>query len=252
GDLRGIQLDASAKYNVSGQRAQLVSFNVAGPIGRIHADGVLALDPQAGESHLDADISALYALALAQALELRYAAATELDGRLQARWPGHGYARATANARLSFAASRPRPSPCVIPLDGELRVSAQENLVTASITGLRAATTRVDGRVSLTDRRLLGGTVHAKADDLARGIGSVDAALGRRRGSLVGRRVAGLLAVDGTLGGTIDAPTIDVAAQAPSLAADTISGIAVNVQGRYTPAIFTLSSADVAWQAGRM
>src|SRR5262249_14736187 len=46
--LQGIQLDASANYDVSRQRAQIVTFNVTSPIGQIRADGVLALDPQAG------------------------------------------------------------------------------------------------------------------------------------------------------------------------------------------------------------
>ena len=250
--LRDIQLVAGASYDARGQRAQLVSLNITGPIGRIRADGVLALDPQAGESYLNGDTSALDALALMQALELPYWAATRLDGHVRVRWPALEFARATGDAKLSLAASRPRPSPGLVPIEGDLVVSARENLITASITGVRAAATTVDGRVSLTDRRALGGMIHAKTDDLARVIGSAEAVLGRQRGSLVGTQVAGSVAVGGTLGGTIDAPTIDVAVQAPSLAAGAVSGVAVNAQARYTPEIVALSRADLAWQGARV
>src|SRR5215471_6853225 len=252
GDLTGIQLDASANYNVSRQRAQLVSFNVTSAIGQIHADGVLALDPQAGESHLNTDISALDALALAQALELPYAAATQLDGRVQARWPALDYARATGDAKLSLAASRPRPSRNVIPVAGDLVVSAQDNVITANLTRGRGAATTVDGRVSLTGQRALAGQVHAKTDDLADVIGSVEAALGRPRGSLVRTRVAGSMAVDGTLGGSIDAPAIDVTVHAPGLAAGSVSGLAVNALARYTPAVVTVSRADLTWRSAQL
>jgi outer membrane protein assembly complex protein YaeT len=252
GDLRDIQLDASANYNVRRQRAQLVSFNVTSSIGQIDADGVLTLDPQAGESHLNADISALDALALAQALELPYAAATQLDGRVQARWPALDYRRATGDAKLSLAANRPRPSRGVIPVVGDLEVSAQENVIIARLTRARGAATTIDGRVSLTGQRALAGQVHAKTDDLADVIGSVEAALGRPRGSLVRTPVAGSVAVDGTLGGTIDAPAMDVTVQSPGLAAASVSGLAVNAQARCTPAVVTLSRADLTWQAARM
>jgi outer membrane protein assembly factor BamA/autotransporter translocation and assembly factor TamB len=251
-DLRDIQLVAGVSYDARGQRAQLVSLNITGPIGRIRADGVLALDPQAGESYLNGDTSALDALALMQALELPYGAATRLDGQVRARWPALEFARATGDAKLSLAASRPRPSPGVVPVEGDLVVSARENLITASIAGVRAAATTVDGRVSLTNRRALRGMIHAKTDDLARVIGSAEAVLGRQRGSLVGTQVAGSVAVGGTFGGTIDAPTIDVAVQAPSLAAGAVSGVAVNAQARYTPAIVALSRADLAWQGARV
>jgi outer membrane protein assembly factor BamA/autotransporter translocation and assembly factor TamB len=252
GDLRGIQLEASANYNASRQRAQLVSFNVTSSIGQIDADGVLALDPQAGESHLNADISLLDSLALARALELPYAAATQLDGRVQARWPALDYTRATGDAKLSLAAIRPRPSRGVIPVAGDLEVSARKNVITASLTRARGAATTVDGRVSLTDLRALAGQVHAKADDLADVIGSVEVALGRPRGSLVRTPVGGSVVVDGTLGGTIDAPAMDVTVQAPGLAAGSVSGLAVNAQARYTPAVVTLPRADLSWQSVRM
>jgi len=252
GDLRGIQLDASANYHVSTQRAQLVSFNVTSPIGQIHADGVLALGPQAGESHLNTDISALDALALAQALELPYAAAAQVDGRVQARWPALDYTRATGNAKLSLAANRPRPSRGVLPVAGDLVVSAQENRITASLTRASGAATTMDGRVSLTSLRALAGQVHVKTDNLTDVIEYVEATIGRPRGSLVHTPVAGSMAVDGTLGGTIDAPAIDVTVHAPSLAAGSVSGVALNALARYTPAVITVSRADLTWRAAQL
>src|SRR4029450_4756753 len=102
-------------------------LNITGPIGKIRADGVLALDPQAGESYLNADTSALDALALMQALDLPYFAATRIDGQVRARWPALEFARATGDAKLSLAASRPRPSPGVASVEGQLLVSAREN-----------------------------------------------------------------------------------------------------------------------------
>jgi outer membrane protein assembly factor BamA/autotransporter translocation and assembly factor TamB len=252
GGLTGIQLDASANYNVSRQRAQIVTLDVTSPIGQIHADGVLGLDPQAGESHLNAAISDLDALALAQALELPYAAATRLDGRVQARWPALDYLRATGDATLSLAANRPRPSRNVIPVAGDLVVSAQDNVINASLTRARGAATAVEGRISLTGQRGLAGHVHARTDDLADVIGSVEAVLGRPRGSLVRTPVAGPMAVDGTLGGTIDAPAIDITVHAPSLAAGSVSGLSVNALARYTPTVVTVSRAELTWQAAQL
>ena len=99
-DLRDIQLAAGVSYDARGQRAQLVNLNITGPIGRIRADGVLALDPQGGESYLNGDTSALDALALMQALELPYFAATRIDGQARARWPALEFARATGDAKV--------------------------------------------------------------------------------------------------------------------------------------------------------
>ena len=197
-------------------------------------------------------LSSLDAVALTQALELPYAAATRLDGQVRARWPSLDFARATGDAKVSLAASRPRPSPGVVPVEGDLVVSAKDRVITAGMTRVRAAATTVDGRVSLTDRRALAGVVHAKADDLAGVIGFVEAALGRPRGSLVGTPLTGSAAVEGTFGGTIDAPAIDVTVQAPTLAAGAIAGMAVNAQARYTPSIVTVSRADLTWRAARV
>jgi outer membrane protein assembly factor BamA/autotransporter translocation and assembly factor TamB len=250
--LSGIQLDASANYDVVRQRVQLASFNVTSRIGQVHADGVLVLEPQGGESHLNTEISALDALALARVLEWPYAAATRVDGRVQARWPALDYTRAVGDAKFALAANRPRPSRGVIPVSGDLVVSAQGDVITASLTRARGAAATVDGRVSLTGLRALAGEVHAKADDLADVIGAVEAALGRPRGSLVRTPLAGSMAVNGILGGTIDAPAIDVTAQAPGLAAGPVSGLAVNALARYTPAVVTVSRADLTWQASQL
>src|SRR5262245_60263900 len=160
--LRDLQLTAGVNYDAAGRTARLVSFDMTAPIGRIRADGLLALDPNAGESHLNADISSLDLLGLAQALELPYAAATQLDGQVRARWPAPELVRPTVAAKLSLAAKRVRHSPGVVPVEGNVAVSARDDVITAGLARVRAAATTVDGRVSLTGRRALGGVVHAK------------------------------------------------------------------------------------------
>jgi outer membrane protein assembly factor BamA/autotransporter translocation and assembly factor TamB len=259
--LTHIQLAAEANYDAGARQAQLVTLNVTAPAGNVRASGIVSLDPRAGESRLDANIQGLDTLALSQALKLPYSAASKVDGHVNARWPVLEYTNATGDAQLVLRPSRGAAAPGSVPVAGKVDVKARGNVIDANVTQLQALGTTVDGHVSVanptnqttpTTRRAIEGAVHARAGDLAAVVAAAETFLGRARGSLAGTPLAGALAVDATLGGTVEAPAVDATVNAPNLSAGTISGVALSADARYTPASVTLSRADVTWQEARV
>jgi outer membrane protein assembly factor BamA/autotransporter translocation and assembly factor TamB len=254
--LTHLALAAEANYDAGARQAQLIHLDLHAPLGSVQADGVIALDPRAGESHLNADIRGLDALAVSQALALPYGAASKVDGHVKAHWPVLEYTRAAGEAHLTLTRTHAGTTRGAVPIAGKLDATMRDNVITADVTGLDALGTTVDGHVTVTNpqgtTQPIAGTIHARAGDLAGVIAAAETFLGRARGSLVGTPVSGALAVDATLAGTVAAPAVDATVAAPNLAAGTISGIALNVDARYTPSRVTLNRADVTWQHSRV
>ena len=123
-DLRDVQLDADAAYDLATRQANISSLQVRGPWGGVSGTGHIATD-RGEQSRIQGDISNVDAGAIMRALRLPYVAATRVNGKLQAEWPGLEYlqAKGTADATLSPTASEMSRS--AMPVGG--RVVAKGN-----------------------------------------------------------------------------------------------------------------------------
>jgi outer membrane protein assembly complex protein YaeT len=276
--LKQITLDADAAYDASARQARVMTMTVSAPLGRLRADGVVALDAAAGDSHLALDVDALDVAQVTRALQVPYSASSLVRGNARASWPGLDYARATGDAKLTLTptTTNARVSKGAAPLAGTLVASvrnvgsarnvassgnvapAVNNVVTVDITRLEGLGAIVDGRVTLanllhTGGGALGGALRVRTGDLARVVPSAEAFLGRHAGTLVPVPVAGPLVIDATLGGTTTKPTVDAAIETPGsgLTVSDLSGITLRAQARYAPDAVSIASADVAWQDAR-
>ena len=184
--LERLQLVAEASYDRAAQQARLARLEVTGPVGNIEAQGLIALNADAGISQLGADVGALDLDHLTRALELPYVAATRASGRITAQWPALGYERADGDARLTLTPTRTAPSRNILPVGGSLVAAARDQRVVIDIRELRALGAALTGRVTLADRRTLGGTVRLRASDVARVVPNAESFLGRAPGTLVG------------------------------------------------------------------
>jgi len=100
--LKQLHLGAELNYDAGVRQAQLIRLDLNAPLGSVRADGVVSLDPRSGQSHLNADIHQLDALAVSQAFASPYGAATKVDGHVNAEWPTLDVARATGAAYLTL------------------------------------------------------------------------------------------------------------------------------------------------------
>lgn len=285
--LQDMQLAADAVYDATAGQARVERLQLTGPLGSLRGDAMVALEPRAGESRIALDADDLDLARLSTALDLPYGAASRVDGKVNAHWPGLDYPRAAGDARLTFTPTRAGVTRGMAPVSGTLVATARPragaaaaDAVTrnnAAVGGpaggvaaaaeafnsdvvvdaqrLQALGATVDGRVSLAGQRALGGALKVRAGDLAHVISAVERFLGRPRGSLVPPSVgpvAGSMAVDAALRGTVSAPVVEATIDAPGLAVGPAKAIALHARARYTTDEVTLTSGDVAWQSTRV
>jgi uncharacterized protein involved in outer membrane biogenesis len=100
-DLRDVQLQTDATYELATRRATISSLQVRGPWGGVTGEGDVALDGSE-QSRVRADFSGVDVATLMRGLRLPFAAATRVNGPIQAEWPGLDYlqARGSADATL--------------------------------------------------------------------------------------------------------------------------------------------------------
>jgi outer membrane protein assembly factor BamA/autotransporter translocation and assembly factor TamB len=249
-DLRDVQLDATASYDVATRRADVSALQVRGPWGGVAANGNVALDGSQ-QSNLQADIDSLDVGAIMRALRLPYVAATRVDGTLQAEWPGFDYlsAKGTANATLRPTASNMSPS--AMPLGGRLTARGDGNRIDTQLARITVPGAEVNGRFAVTSQRQLQGQITAHSDDVGRLASSVEAFTGRPAGSLLPTPVSGALDVNARIGGSVSAPTAVTSLNAPSLSVGSAEGIALAADASYGEDTVTIPRADVTWQQAR-
>jgi autotransporter translocation and assembly factor TamB len=245
--LEQMQLSADATYDATRHQGRLAQLIVSGPPGEVRGSGVIALDRDAGESELHISIPGLDLSRIAATLESEYRAASVVNGELHAKWPALDYTQAAGDAAITFTPTQTSPQRTVAPVAGAIVATARGNEMTVDVQQLRGLGATVDGRVSLTDRQRIDGALRTRAGNLAVVVSQVESFLGRPQGSLLGTPIAGPLAVDASLGGTVDAPAVDATIDAPNLAAGTVSGIVVHARANYATDSITLTGADVAW-----
>ena len=249
-DLRDVQLDADAAYDLATRQATISSLQVRGPWGGVSGTGNIATD-RGEQSRIQGDISNVDAGAIMRALRLPYVAATRVNGKLQAEWPGLEYlqAKGTADATLSPTASEMSRS--AMPVGGRVVAKGNGGRIDAQLVRLAVPGGEVNGTVAITSDRRLEGTIRGTSADVGRLTSSIEAFTGRPRGSLLPTPVSGGAEIDARLAGTVSEPTATTAINAPSLKVGTVEGVALNAEASYAPRALTVSRADINWQQAR-
>ena len=249
-DLRDVQLDADAAYDTATRQANISSLQVRGPWGDVSGRGHIATD-RGEQSRIQGDISDVDAGAIMRALRLPYVAATRVNGKLQAEWPGLEYLQAmgTADATLSPTASEMSRS--AMPVGGRVVAKGNGGRIDAQLVRLAVPGAEVNGTVAITSDRRLEGTIKGTSTDVGRLTSSFEAFTGRPRGSLLPTAVSGGAEIDARLAGTVSEPTATTAINAPALKVGTVEGVALNAEASYAPRALTVSRADINWQQAR-
>jgi outer membrane protein assembly complex protein YaeT len=246
-DLRNTLLDANASYDLATRRAAVSSLQVRGPWGGITGEGNVAVGGSA-QSRVRADIDNVDAATIMRGLRLPMVAATHVNGRLQAEWPGLDYLRANGTADAVLRPTASAMSRSMMPIGGRIVARGTGNRVAAQLLQLAVPGGEVSGTVAVTSNRHLEGAIRGRSADVGRLASSVEAFTGRPRGSLLPMPMKGAAEVNAQLTGSVDAPSVATTLNAPALRMGTAEGIALNVEARYTPRAIDLSRAEITWQ----
>ena len=123
-DLRDVQLDTTAAYDLAARNAEVSALQVRGPWGAVTGNGVVAVDGS-GQSRVQATIDKLDAGSIMRALRLPFVAATQVNGTLQAEWPGLDYLKARGAADATLRPTASEMSRSAMPLGGRLMAARQ-------------------------------------------------------------------------------------------------------------------------------
>ncbi|HEY1303941.1 MAG TPA: translocation/assembly module TamB domain-containing protein [Vicinamibacterales bacterium] len=246
-DLRNAQLDASAAYDLTTRRADISSFQFRGPWGGVMGAGTVSPD-EAGQSRLNADINALDIATIMRALRLPYVAATRVDGKVHAEWPGLEYLKANGDAIATLTATAAQTNRSTMPVEGQISAHGAGGRIDAQFVKVVSPGGEVAGRVAITDDKRLDGDLKARSGDVSRLVAVIEAFLGRPRGSMLPTTVEGAAEINARVGGTIDAPVAMSTVTAPALKVGTAEGIAVSAETSYSPAALDIARADLTWK----
>lgn len=243
--LSGLDLDATATYDLTARRATFSGLDLRAPFGNVSAQGTVSLND--GEaSRVKATASGVDAAALMRAFDLPYVLASRVDANVDAEWPALEFLRASGNATATLTPTTPRAAKGTIPAAGRVEVTGRADAVDAVLANVAAAGARIDGRVRLVNQQDLDGTVQLRVADVASAVTAAEAVMGR--GALLPTRVAGGVAGTARIGGTVQDPTVVADLEAPSLTVGTASDLALRAGVSYTPARLDVRQLTVQWQ----
>ena len=223
--LGAAQVDVRAAYNVADRRAEVSSVRVEAPWGRLSANATLALD-DTHPSYVQAEFTRVDAARIMRELELPYLATTSIDGKVDASWPGLDYTKASGNGTATLTPLSGHAAAKTIPIDGHLSARISEGVIVADVQQIAVAGTQLNGRLQLGGRGLHG-EVRGTAPDVGSTAARVEALFGRSPGSMLPATVTGAAAFHLQLDGTIDAPNVVLALDAPSLSMAAPGGLAI-------------------------
>jgi outer membrane protein assembly complex protein YaeT len=249
-ELTGLTIDTAATYQMGAGHLRIARLDVRGPAGTISGEGELALGGS-GQSHLNATVERLNAESLMRSIGLDYRVASHVDGRVNAKWIGTNYAAAAGDAQLSLTPARTSAVASTLPIGGRIDVTGSGERAVATLRNLRAAGAELNGRVTIDNRRAIDGAVQARAANVQTTIAAIESFLGRRRGSLAPMPIAGALAADGRISGTLSAPVVTASVDAPSLNVGDAAAINVNGDLAYRRDAVAINRLDVLWQGAR-
>jgi outer membrane protein insertion porin family len=247
-DLRDMQMNVAAAYDVVTRRGAVSSLRVQGPWGGVTGNGEVALDGS-GQSRLQAAIENVDAGSIMRALRLPYVAATRVNGNVQAEWPGLDYQKARGAADATLRPTASAISRSAMPLGGRVTVRGTGDRIDARLVQIAVPGAEVNGSVVVTSDQQLQGEISARSSNVGQLISSIEAFAGGPGGSLLPTPVAGEVHVDARLGGSTDAPTAAATLNAPALKVGMAEGIAIDAAASYAPRMVTISGVDISWQA---
>jgi outer membrane protein assembly factor BamA/autotransporter translocation and assembly factor TamB len=238
---------ATVVYDQTQRRADISSLTLRGDWGDIKGRGVVALDA-ANRSQVNADINSVDAEWVMRTLGLPYTVASRVTGKVRAEWPGLEYQQAAGEADATLTPTAARVARSTMPVGGRVVVKAAEGRIDAQLIQVDAAGAQASGRVAVTEDRRLSGQLTGRAADVSRVTSSIEAFLGRARGSLMPTPVGGALALNTRLSGTLDAPTATAMVNAPALTVGGATGVALGADIVYTPSVVNVQRADLRWE----
>ncbi|MGE5833638.1 MAG: translocation/assembly module TamB domain-containing protein, partial [Acidobacteriota bacterium] len=213
--LAAAQVDLRAAYDVAGRRADVSFARVEAPWGRISANGTLALD-DTRRSQIRAELTRVDAVTIMRDLGLPDLASTRIDGTLDVAWPGLDYTKASGSGTATLTPASAHVTPETIPVGGQLSARIAGGVILAEVQQIAVAGTHLGGRVQIGGRRL-DGELRGIAPDVGSTAAVVETLLGRSPGSLLPATVKGTAEFQLQLGGTIAAPAVVLALNAPAL-----------------------------------
>ncbi|HVQ16592.1 MAG TPA: hypothetical protein VMS40_23480, partial [Vicinamibacterales bacterium] len=186
-----------------------------------------------------------------RALRLGFVAATRVNGKLQAEWPGLDYLQAKGSADATLSPTASEMSRSAMPLGGRVVAKGNGGRIDAQLVRVAVPGGEVNGTIAITSDRRLEGAIKGTSADIGRLTSSIEAFTGRPRGSLLPTPVTGEADLDARLGGTVSEPTATTTINAPSLKVGTVEGVALNAETSYAPRALTIGRADINWQQAR-
>ena len=248
--LEGMTVHAVVGYDAGARHALVRRVEAKAPFGEFTAEGELAVEPT-GTSRLRAEASGIDAAAIMRALDLDLVAATRLAATVDASWPGLDYRDATGEAHVELTPTARQVTASSVPVGGRVDVTARDGLV-ASLRDVSAAGITTRGRVTVNERRQLGGVLLARVGDVSRSTAAAEVLLRRRAGSLLPTPVRGPAVVEARLGGTFEAPAVAATVAAPGLDVGGLTGVEVSRTVAYAPDAVTVEALLLRWREARI
>jgi outer membrane protein assembly factor BamA/autotransporter translocation and assembly factor TamB len=237
-------------YDLTQRRANVSSLTLRGAWGDITGGGVIALDT-ANRSQVQADVNSVDAEWVMRTLGLPYTVASRVSGTVRAEWPGLEYLQATGDADATLTPTTERVARSTMPVGGRVIARVAGGRIDAELLEVSAAGAQASGRVAVTEDRRLDGQLTGRASDVRRVTSSLEAFLGRARGSLMPTPVAGALSIDARLSGTVDSPAAAATVDAPALSLGEATGVALGADLVYTPDALNIRRADLTWEEAK-
>lgn len=161
---QNVRLKANAVYQAGADRMPVPRFTLASPYGKASGSAELAL-AGTGRGSIEASLTSADLTLLCRTLELPFTTASSLEGRVQATWPGFDFEKADGGATISLARIR-QPAKDIVPLNGQLEMSARGGSLTLNIKSLAAMGATAGGQIRLDTERNLSGNLITDVDSL--------------------------------------------------------------------------------------
>ena len=243
GELSNVSLSAKASYDGMAQRIQVTDSNIESPYGTGNATADVAL--RSGESKLTARVERLDVERFARLAKATVIPAAQVSAALEAKWPALNYGQATGTATLRAKATGSEATPNRLPISADIALTGRPDQLRAEIRSLSAAGAEASGIVYLNGRRNLSGSLTTGSNSLAQVL--------RQTNLLFAKNIAisgfdGRAALQGTLGGTLDAPTLEAAVGIEDLEVGQVKAARLNSNLSYANQLVTVAGLQLQWK----
>ena len=253
---RDLRTQARLRWRRSDPSAvEVESATVRAPEGTIVANATWQGTGPESTNRVSARIQNLDLARLGRTLNLSIEVASQVNGSIEAQWPGLSFEEANADARLQVVPLRQNVEQGVVPVSGTISAKARDRRLTVSAQSVEAMGASLDAEIGATlnpDQRFngpLSGTVRGRVTEVRNVLTDVRAFRGEEGGALVaGQPVSGSAAFNLDLGGSIDRPTATAMLSGSGIQYGPLKNVNVNADAGYDPARLTVSRASLTWE----